>query len=257
MAVRCAKCNEQLLGAVNRCWRCGTEFASIPDPSNVPPIRRPPVDLAAWLQTSSAANAAGDSSASDATLGAPASQLAVATAADGVDLAESAASFFGSGPVRTGSPFAPAPTLQRLSNSAPAGSALGAAATPTQRARATVAVPIYPKNAAADGVAFGALLLGVLSATFALLLLRSDLSPLGPLITALLGLVMGLWGVYAPRRRGVAVFALLLCCLALAISSFFGAVDLYEYIYEEDPFDPSGGEPQAVAFPLKDPCPRV
>lgn len=45
MSVRCSKCGEELLGAVNRCWRCGQEFRA-PTPSiDVPPIRRPPIPM--------------------------------------------------------------------------------------------------------------------------------------------------------------------------------------------------------------------
>ena len=28
MAVRCSKCGEELLGPVNRCWKCGQQFAA-------------------------------------------------------------------------------------------------------------------------------------------------------------------------------------------------------------------------------------
>ncbi len=34
MAVHCSKCGEELLGAVNRCWRCGQTYAL--SPPNVP-----------------------------------------------------------------------------------------------------------------------------------------------------------------------------------------------------------------------------
>lgn len=48
MAVQCAQCGEELLGAVNRCWRCGHEFEPHSGPSDLPPVRRsPPQRLAA------------------------------------------------------------------------------------------------------------------------------------------------------------------------------------------------------------------
>ncbi|MGE0756916.1 MAG: hypothetical protein AB7O38_07845, partial [Pirellulaceae bacterium] len=42
MAVRCAHCGEELLGAVNRCWRCGKALAVHAGPIDIPPVRRPP-----------------------------------------------------------------------------------------------------------------------------------------------------------------------------------------------------------------------
>lgn len=40
MPVHCAACGEELLGAVNRCWRCGRTFAHAPTPESEPPVRR-------------------------------------------------------------------------------------------------------------------------------------------------------------------------------------------------------------------------
>ncbi|MBC7856231.1 MAG: hypothetical protein IAF94_22600 [Pirellulaceae bacterium] len=39
MAVRCSKCGEELLGAVNRCWKCGHAFALRPEIDGRPPVR--------------------------------------------------------------------------------------------------------------------------------------------------------------------------------------------------------------------------
>lgn len=61
MTVNCAKCGEELLGSVNRCWKCGTEFASLPDPSALPPVRRvPPVEAAVAATTDLAEANAGE-----------------------------------------------------------------------------------------------------------------------------------------------------------------------------------------------------
>jgi len=43
MAVLCTKCGEELLGSVNRCWRCGHEFVSRAGPVEQPPLRRSPI----------------------------------------------------------------------------------------------------------------------------------------------------------------------------------------------------------------------
>lgn len=39
MSTTCSHCGEALMGAVNRCWRCGTTFAE-PTIADAPPIRR-------------------------------------------------------------------------------------------------------------------------------------------------------------------------------------------------------------------------
>lgn len=43
MAVQCANCGEELLGAVNRCWRCGQTLVAHAGPVDLPPVRRSPV----------------------------------------------------------------------------------------------------------------------------------------------------------------------------------------------------------------------
>ena len=42
MAVTCANCGEELLGAVNRCWRCGQFVLSAPGAGEAPPVRQAP-----------------------------------------------------------------------------------------------------------------------------------------------------------------------------------------------------------------------
>jgi hypothetical protein len=45
MAVRCSKCGEELLGPVNRCWKCGQQFTAQSDAGGLPPVRYAPVEL--------------------------------------------------------------------------------------------------------------------------------------------------------------------------------------------------------------------
>lgn len=45
MTVTCSQCGEELMGAVNRCWRCGTTFNRPGAKSDLPPVRRAPVTL--------------------------------------------------------------------------------------------------------------------------------------------------------------------------------------------------------------------
>src|SRR5262245_6604274 len=39
MAVRCTRCGEEPLGALNRCWKCGQEFRARPTVEGLPPVR--------------------------------------------------------------------------------------------------------------------------------------------------------------------------------------------------------------------------
>ncbi|MFM7073758.1 MAG: hypothetical protein ACKO38_18380 [Planctomycetota bacterium] len=43
MKVHCGYCGEEMMGAVNRCWRCGHRFAATPAADGQPPIRRDPI----------------------------------------------------------------------------------------------------------------------------------------------------------------------------------------------------------------------
>lgn len=44
MKRRCENCEEELIGSVNRCWKCGTAV-DVESLLDTPPIRRAPVDL--------------------------------------------------------------------------------------------------------------------------------------------------------------------------------------------------------------------
>src|SRR5688572_22077013 len=43
MSVLCSSCGEELIGAVNRCWKCGKLIVSHSGPLGIPPIRRSPI----------------------------------------------------------------------------------------------------------------------------------------------------------------------------------------------------------------------
>ena len=51
MTVRCAQCGEEMLGAVNRCWRCGNPVVANAAEPDLPPQRRL-ADAPAPVQTS-------------------------------------------------------------------------------------------------------------------------------------------------------------------------------------------------------------
>ena len=230
MAVTCAKCNEPLLGAVNRCWKCGAEFNTQLSSQQVPPIRRTPVELTARLTDSMA-------TASSETPGVVADVTAATE--DAVDHPKNvpfastethpAVPGTWQGRYRVGSPFATTTvqskaakesTLPRETRHILDGSA--------GRAQ-------YPSNIAASGAAIAAMILGILSQAGILLLLWGVLlHPIGTLLTALLGIILGIWGIYSPKSR-IAIWGLLFCCLALAVGGFFAVVDVYQQTHNTDP----------------------
>jgi hypothetical protein len=128
---------------------------------------------------------------------------------------------------RVGSPFAESftETIAGLED---------ASITPT--AQFEVRPARYPRVSAAGGGAIAALVLGLMSFVIGFF-------SVGAAVTALVGLMMGIWGLYSPRR-GVALTGILLCCVAMAIAGFNGIVSLYEFQHGYKPWEsPSQLEP--------------
>jgi hypothetical protein len=202
MAVQCANCGEQLLGSVNRCWRCGQEFVARSGDVDIPPIRRSPVKSDnALLVAELAEQEPGESSSLQQDSGPPAP----------------------SAMIRRGSPFADRGTATMEQVAAPAESE-----TPTE-------APLQPRYPRYGGSIAGVALtfpLGLLS------LLVAFLFPIGGLILAAAGIALGVWGLYS-RHRGLALAGILLCCLSLALAGFNGAVELYERIHGVSPWETS------------------
>ena len=91
------------------------------------------------------------------------------------------------------------------------------------------------------GGSVAALVLGIMS-------LGASFFTVGAAITAIVGIGMGIWGLYS-NKRGLAFTGILLCCLALAVSGFNGAVQVYTQIYGRSPFAaPLEGEEEEDPF---------
>jgi hypothetical protein len=183
MSARCAKCGEELLGAVNRCWKCGQTFALRPEMDGRPPVRSPlpPTD--------------------------PSQPL------DAVVLDDAAAT--------AASPPATVPST------AAHPSAVAAYGT-KQRAISTAdRIDAQRKSQMAMGGTVGSFVLALFALAVALFRFEAAL-------IALLGLVMGIWGLYSPRRN-VALVAMLLCCLAIGLGSYTGVRQLYIHILQSRP----------------------
>jgi len=82
--------------------------------------------------------------------------------------------------------------------------------------------PTYPQDAASTGGAFAAVLLGIMG------LIGVFFTPVGGLITAALGIALGIWGLYS-RQQGVAILGTVLCFVALTLGGVRVAFQLYYY----------------------------
>lgn len=211
--VLCAHCGEELMGAVNRCWRCGRTFVAEHNPANLPPIRRRPIPLDLVNQSLEAlltpAEAASGLRALEAELVDDAAMPVSASTAEETQRHHAAL---------VGSAVSPPP---------------GAAAAVLSRATPYYAAPpkpAYPTNAGATGGAIASVVLGVMA------LVAMRLITPGALLISILGVGMGVWGLRSDRR-GVAVVGLLLCCIAMSVSGFLAVVQIYTLFYGYSPFE--------------------
>lgn len=187
MAVQCAKCGEELLGSVNRCWRCGSEFEAPAGVVDEPPVRRRPIaePLAPPLE-------------------------AILVGEDGAEVAE-AAQAVQERWSRRGSPFAESEE----------GGVATAPPPTTEFSPASPAQPTnYPVSLGAVGGATAAIMLAGIG--FVLLAFYPAIS----LLLAAIGVGFGIWGLQAPRRAA-ALIGLILCCVAFTLSAIGLAYGFY------------------------------
>ena len=206
MAVRCAKCGEELLGAVNRCWKCGTMFAARPEIDGRPPVRveMPPAE--AMLNAAPL----------DAVLIDEPPQAALTPGAAAVPPpAEAPATFV------SPQPYLPPPQPPMATVLARPRMPQRVTGSPADR------VDALRQGNMAMGGTVGALVLGVFALVLSLFRFEAAL-------IALLGLIMGIWGLYSPRRNW-ALLGMLLCCLAIGLGSYTGAMQLYVYLQKNRP----------------------
>ena len=187
MSVRCTKCGEELLGAVNRCWKCGQTFALRPEIDGRPPVR-------------------------------PAGPPTAEPALDAEVIEEAAAD-----QVVAAAPVAVAAGVQPMPlTAAPIRLPIAARVIVPPRPSTADFIDAQRASLTAMGGTAGAFVLGVFA-------LGIGLFGFWGAPIALLGLVMGIWGLYS-SRRGWALAAMLVCCLAIGLSSYTGARQLYRHI---------------------------
>jgi len=204
MAVQCSKCGEELLGAVNRCWNCGTPFYTVSDEGGVPPIRREPIKP---------------------TVAAEVVVVETPIAAEVLD--EEAASALqtenNTTTVRRGSPFSDSFT--------PSDSTKATRQSDTSSTSSSVRDLLNPRNNVVSlVVAISSLVFGILSVLFLFV------SAAATFFTSVIGLGLGLRGLYG-NRRGPAIAGIVLCCLALGLSGLFATLYIFELSFGYNPLD--------------------
>jgi hypothetical protein len=98
---------------------------------------------------------------------------------------------------------------------------------PPRRATTAEIIEARRSGQMAMGGTVASIVLGVLAAGFSLLWPPAA-------IIAVLGLCMGIWGLYSPRRSW-ALVGMLICCLAIGIGMYGGARVLYVYVESQRP----------------------
>jgi hypothetical protein len=198
MSVRCAKCGEELLGAVNRCWKCGQIFARRPEIDGLPPVR---------MERPAAASE-------------PIEAIVLDDAVDGASGAAAAAPVAVAASPATGFPLPPPPV-------APVVQYIPKPIAPPPTTSEMIEARRY--SLMAMGGTVGALVLGIFAVC---------ISPFwfGGAFVGLLGMALGIWGLYSPRR-GWALAGVLLCCLGIALGAYRGARDIYIIIQKNQPVE--------------------
>jgi hypothetical protein len=223
MKARCENCGEELLGAVNRCWRCGASVASAVT-VDLPPVRRAPPTLPTPKR------ATGDDAGAVPTADRPADE-------ELTPIAESGSPTDGSPGLAARNPstvfgepdeLVPLAMLRDSASSNPAQPEVPASA--AERLRTGRTSPARSTHYSSIAGAIASLSLGGMS------LLFSYFTTLA-LIPAAMGVAMGIWGLYS-TRRAMAFAGIVLCSLVLLISGIRGIVDVYEYRYGRSPWDP-------------------
>jgi hypothetical protein len=157
MAVHCTKCGEELLGTVNRCWKCGQTFDVRAQVTDEQPIE--------------------------------------ATAVDSPTM-----------------PLAPVAPL---------------AYTPLRPPTTAELIEARRAGMMAMGGTVASLVLGIFAAAVAFVW------PLAALI-AILGLIMGIWGLQSPKRN-LALIGMLLCCLSIGVGTYSAVRRVYLSFKQSQP----------------------
>lgn len=209
MAVRCSKCGEELLGPVNRCWKCGQQFTAQAEAGGLPPVRYAPTDLPADVVMAEVAREAPPAS-TVAVLTTPSAQAEVASPAGR--------------PLRTGSPFVQGAVMQAVTTHA----------FPRHPQTPSVS-PRIPGPPGHDPVAVAGAIASIVMGLFALSIawMAMPVAIAAAVIVALVGFSLGIWGLYS-KRRGWALLGILICCAAIGLATYSGSILVYQSMRERE-----------------------
>jgi hypothetical protein len=211
MAVRCSKCGEELLGPVNRCWKCGQQFSAQAEVGGLPPVRYAPLELPSDVVLAEVAGEAAATSAS-AVANVPAPQSAPQSVpAPGNS-------------IRTGSPFVRGAVMQAVATQAFPRKPLTPGASPR--------IPGPPGH---DPVAVAGAIASIVMGLFALGLawMKMPVAIAAAVIVALVGFSLGIWGLYS-KRRGWALFGILISCAAIGLATYTASILVYQSMREQE-----------------------
>lgn len=215
----CPQCGEALMGAVNRCWKCGLDLRAETRPGAVPVSRtaHEPVIIAEIAEPKAQATETPLMVPQPVTASASEPAVGVATIQPGGSASPPIEFGPNGAPLRRGSPFARGALLLPPREAPVFGNA------------AKKKPPSLQTAYASNGGAIAALVLGI----FGLILAPFRFEGA---IVGVLGLTMGLWGLYS-QRRGWALVGLILCCLAIAIGMYTGVFWLFKITNNATPWE--------------------
>ncbi len=221
MAVRCSKCGEELLGPVNRCWKCGQQFTAQAETGGLPPVRYAPIELPSDVVMAEFAGGpvtatvpGEDSAAASSPLSASSSVPAATNAAFQDPIGNR---------VRSGSPFVRGAVMQPVTTAAFPRNPLAPGISPR--------IPGPPGH---DPLAVAGAITAILMGIFALGIawIASWVAISAAVVIALIGFAMGIWGLYS-KRRGWALFGILISCSAIGLATYTGTILVYELRREQ------------------------
>lgn len=228
MSVRCSHCGEELMGAVNRCWRCGRAFTATPTVSAAPPVRRNPIDgpldVPPWIAASlvvaqivEPSETSGDAPVMAEVSGEATAAVAVAGAA-----------------VRRGSPFSDSHVPSRVAGFKRRVTTAFQSVVAAVKRRFQKITTDRTAKSAADSSDEEGMSIPTVASVIGLILGVISLALLGfPLLAALLGVLgMAFAAVgFAGRSFGIVIVALLVCCLSTGIAAYRFGMQTYEDMY--------------------------
>jgi hypothetical protein len=209
MPVKCAHCGEDLIGNVNRCWRCGNNVVSTCDSGVAPPVRRGKVNLerpvpVAYLVPEESSPGAAEGADGKVTTDDEVSRSS-GESSKRADQSTSKPSF-SPVPVRHGSPFRDGVY----------------AASDGARLPGDVVMPSYPDSVLRENLAVASVVVGIMS-------LFGTAITEWAVIPAAVGLALAVLGLKSDRRR-LAKLGIIIACVAIFFATWKTIIAVRTYL---------------------------